>query len=254
MAPGVIGGAGSGRGGQHRGGAEPRPRPGRPRARHRDVGPADRRAAGRHAPGGGPPGLGRRARPARAARCPTAPPIRQLDAWRSGVPSVASLDARLPTAVDQALADLAALRIVDEAHPDRAVVAAGAPWFMTLFGRDSLLTSWMTLPFDASLAGGVLASLADLQGTRGRPGVGGAAGADHPRAAPARRRRSVRVAESLLRHRRRHPALRGARRRGVALARPRRRRSAAASPRLSVGPSTGPSARGTATGTASSTT
>ena len=95
--------------------------------------------------------------------------IRQIDAWRSGVPSVTSLDARLPTAVDQALADLAALRIVDEAHPDRAVVAAGAPWFMTLFGRDSLLTSWMTLPFDASLAGGVLASLADLQGTEDDP-------------------------------------------------------------------------------------
>ena len=29
--------------------------------------------------------------------------------------------------------------------PDRAVVAAGAPWFMTLFGRDSLLASWMAL-------------------------------------------------------------------------------------------------------------
>lgn len=95
--------------------------------------------------------------------------ISQLATWRSGVPSVASLDARLPTAVGQALADLAALRIVDEAHPDRPVVAVGAPWFMTLFGRDSLLTSWMTLPFDASLAGGVLASLADLQGTADDP-------------------------------------------------------------------------------------
>jgi glycogen debranching enzyme len=95
--------------------------------------------------------------------------IRQLEAWRSGIPSVTSLDARLATAFDQALADLAALRIVDEAHPGRAVVAAGAPWFMTLFGRDSLLTSWMTLPFDAALAGGVLVSLADLQGTTDDP-------------------------------------------------------------------------------------
>lgn len=99
------------------------------------------------------------------APVPDGTAIRQLDAWRSHVPSVTCLDARLPLAVDQALADLAALRIVDEAHPERAVVAAGAPWFMTLFGRDSLLTSWMTLPFDGSLAGGVLASLADLQGT-----------------------------------------------------------------------------------------
>ena len=96
-------------------------------------------------------------------------PIRDLRAWRSTVPTVVSLDPRLPAAVDQALADLAALRIVDRDHPDRAVVAAGAPWFMTLFGRDSLLTAWMTLPFDGSLAGGVLASLADLQGREDDP-------------------------------------------------------------------------------------
>ena len=96
-------------------------------------------------------------------------PIRELPAWRGTVPKAISLDPRLPAAVDQALADLAALRIVDRAHPDRPIVAAGAPWFMTLFGRDSLLTAWMTLPFDGSLAGGVLASLADLQGRHDNP-------------------------------------------------------------------------------------
>ena len=95
--------------------------------------------------------------------------IRDLAAWRTTVPTVVSLDPRLPAAVDQALADLAALRIVDREHPERAVVAAGAPWFMTLFGRDSLLTAWMTLPFDGSLAGGVLTSLADLQGREDDP-------------------------------------------------------------------------------------
>ena len=36
--------------------------------------------------------------------------------------------------------------------PGRRVVAAGAPWFMALFGRDSLLTSWMALPLDQQLA------------------------------------------------------------------------------------------------------
>jgi glycogen debranching enzyme len=95
--------------------------------------------------------------------------IRELAAWRTTVPKVVSLDPRLPVAVDQALADLAALRIVDREHPERAVVAAGAPWFMTIFGRDSLLTAWMTLPFDGSLAGGVLTSLADLQGREDDP-------------------------------------------------------------------------------------
>ena len=36
---------------------------------------------------------------------------------------------------------------------------------MTLFGRDSLITSWMLLPFDHVLARGVLTTLAELQGT-----------------------------------------------------------------------------------------
>ncbi|MFL6205796.1 MAG: glycogen debranching N-terminal domain-containing protein [Acidimicrobiales bacterium] len=92
-------------------------------------------------------------------------PVRRLEQWHANVPSVGSEDGRLPVVVDQALVDLASLRIVDRAHPDRTVIAAGAPWFMTLFGRDSLLTSWMVLPFDDALASGVLWSLADLQGT-----------------------------------------------------------------------------------------
>ncbi len=96
-------------------------------------------------------------------------PLRRLEAWHAAAPTLESNDPRLVTAFSQALADLAALRIVDRAHPDRIVVAAGAPWFMTLFGRDSLLTSWMTLPFDAELARGVLRALAELQGREDVP-------------------------------------------------------------------------------------
>ncbi len=46
------------------------------------------------------------------------------------------------------------------------MVAAGVPWFMALFGRDSLLTSWMLLPLDTSLAIGTLQTLADHQGDK----------------------------------------------------------------------------------------
>jgi glycogen debranching enzyme len=46
------------------------------------------------------------------------------------------------------------------------VIAAGAPWFMTLFGRDSLITSLMTLDVDPSVATNTLLTLADLQGER----------------------------------------------------------------------------------------
>ena len=91
-------------------------------------------------------------------------PMRRLESWQASVPRVVSSDPRLSVVVEQALADIAALRIIDAGHAERAVVAAGAPWFMTLFGRDSLLTSWMTLPFDPTLASGVLATLAELQG------------------------------------------------------------------------------------------
>jgi glycogen debranching enzyme len=43
-------------------------------------------------------------------------------------------------------------------------VAAGAPWFMALFGRDSLLTAYMALPVDRTLALGTLRTLARHQG------------------------------------------------------------------------------------------
>jgi glycogen debranching enzyme len=93
-------------------------------------------------------------------------PMRRLDSWRRSVPRIVSTDPRLARVTDQALADIAALRIIDSAHVDRPVIAAGAPWFMTLFGRDSLLAASMTLPFEPGLAVGVLSTLAELQGTR----------------------------------------------------------------------------------------
>ena len=49
------------------------------------------------------------------------------------------------------------------------VLAAGAPWFMTVFGRDSLLTAWMALLVDPDLALGVLQTLARFQGTEVNP-------------------------------------------------------------------------------------
>ena len=93
-----------------------------------------------------------------------ATPQRRLEAWRSGVPVLDTDCEDLRTAVERGAEDLGALRIFDPDHPARAVVAAGAPWFMTLFGRDSLLTAWMALVVDPSLAEGVLQTLARFQG------------------------------------------------------------------------------------------
>ena len=85
-------------------------------------------------------------------------------AWQRRIASVVSPDPRLALAVRTSLEDLASLRIFDAEHPDRVVVAAGAPWYMTLFGRDSLLTAYMAVPFAPELTRGVLHELADLQG------------------------------------------------------------------------------------------
>ncbi|HEY1323169.1 MAG TPA: glycogen debranching N-terminal domain-containing protein [Streptosporangiaceae bacterium] len=91
-------------------------------------------------------------------------PARRLREWRRGALRVQTHDPDLAAVLRRSIEDIGALRIFDPAHPGRAVVAAGAPWFMALFGRDSLLTSWMLLPWDDSLAVGTLQTLADRQG------------------------------------------------------------------------------------------
>jgi len=88
----------------------------------------------------------------------------RYETWQGRVPTIVSPDPRLAVGVRKSLEDLASLRIFDTAHPELAVVAAGAPWYMTLFGRDALLTSYMALPFAPELARGVLHELAELQG------------------------------------------------------------------------------------------
>ena len=93
-------------------------------------------------------------------------PVGRFRRWRETTPQLTTDHDGLDRAVAQAVDDLGALRIFDPDHAERVVVAAGAPWFMALFGRDSLLAAWMALPFDQELAEGVLAELADNQGTR----------------------------------------------------------------------------------------
>jgi glycogen debranching enzyme len=66
----------------------------------------------------------------------------------------------------RSVVDLAALRFYPFEGSEDAVPAAGLPWFQTLFGRDSLITSFQALPFAPQLAATTLRVLANLQGTR----------------------------------------------------------------------------------------
>ena len=92
-------------------------------------------------------------------------PAERLRAWQSRVPVPSLEDDAVERVIVQSQRDLGSLRIFDPNHRDRAVVAAGVPWFMALFGRDSLLTAYMSLGLDPTLALGTLRTLADLQGT-----------------------------------------------------------------------------------------
>jgi glycogen debranching enzyme len=65
----------------------------------------------------------------------------------------------------RSLVDLAALRFYLNEASEAAVPAAGLPWFQTLFGRDSLITSYQSLHIIPELAGTTLDALASLQAT-----------------------------------------------------------------------------------------
>ncbi|MBQ0906922.1 glycogen debranching N-terminal domain-containing protein [Micromonospora sp. U21] len=81
------------------------------------------------------------------------------------MPHVARDD--LARCVRRGLADLDALRVTMPGLPSGAYVpAAGAPWFLTLFGRDSLISSLFALPYRPELAVGTLRALGACLGNR----------------------------------------------------------------------------------------
>ncbi|MGW6237948.1 amylo-alpha-1,6-glucosidase [Streptomyces sp. NPDC055094] len=84
--------------------------------------------------------------------------------WRT--PVLRSADRRFDHWLGQSAADLDRLRLTDPEAPDDQFLAAGAPWFLTLFGRDSLWAARMLLPLGTGLAAGTLRTLARRQGVR----------------------------------------------------------------------------------------
>jgi glycogen debranching enzyme len=88
-----------------------------------------------------------------------------ISAWHRERPQVASDSQLLSDVLHQSARDLMALRI-DLKQGDVEVVVAGAglPWFLTLFGRDTLITALQSVSFGPLLARGALIALATLQG------------------------------------------------------------------------------------------
>lgn len=85
-------------------------------------------------------------------------------------PHLASADNRVAATVHRGVDDLEGLLLRDAAGgEDDLFVAAGSPWFLTLFGRDSLWAARMLLPLGTELAMSTLRVLARRQGTRDHP-------------------------------------------------------------------------------------
>ncbi|HEV3351685.1 MAG TPA: glycogen debranching N-terminal domain-containing protein [Acidimicrobiales bacterium] len=89
-----------------------------------------------------------------------------LARWLDDAPRLTSDWDTLPTTYHRSLVDLAALRFSPLTSGQRSLPAAGLPWFMTMFGRDSILTSLQALPFTSELAATTLRELGMRQGTR----------------------------------------------------------------------------------------
>jgi glycogen debranching enzyme len=90
---------------------------------------------------------------------------RSLEAWLADAPQLDTDSDRIRHTYRRSLVDLAALRFRPMPDLGWSLPAAGLPWFMALFGRDSLITAYMALPFQPHLAATTLEALSELQAT-----------------------------------------------------------------------------------------
>ena len=91
---------------------------------------------------------------------------RSLEKWIADAPSLECDLTSLKSTYRRSLIDLAALRFSPPVAGGKSLPAAGLPWFMTMFGRDSIFTSMQTLPFTPELAATTLRALGEWQGSR----------------------------------------------------------------------------------------
>src|SRR2546423_3176163 len=90
----------------------------------------------------------------------------QLRQWIADAPRVECDRDGVKATYRRSLVDLAALRYSPLIASRRSLPAAGLPWFMTMFGRDSIFTSLQALPFVPELAATTLHVLGRWQGSR----------------------------------------------------------------------------------------
>ncbi len=93
-----------------------------------------------------------------------------LSAWSLRLPRLSTNWDELRLAFGQSVADLASLRLRAGAGTG-LLPAAGMPWFMTVFGRDTIITSLQSMLLGPELAVSALSALAELQADEDDPSV-----------------------------------------------------------------------------------
>lgn len=89
----------------------------------------------------------------------------EIGRWLDRAPVLEAATPALVRTYRASLGDLAALRLHPDLDEGPTLPAAGLPWFMALFGRDSLITSYQALPYLPGLAATTLRVLAARQAT-----------------------------------------------------------------------------------------
>jgi glycogen debranching enzyme len=92
-----------------------------------------------------------------------------LAAWQLRVPQLRSSWDALSRSFGQSVSDLASLRMRSDNGAIGKLPGAGVPWFMTVFGRDTIITCLQTLLFGPELARTALEVLAELQAKEDDP-------------------------------------------------------------------------------------
>jgi glycogen debranching enzyme len=87
----------------------------------------------------------------------------ELEHWLARAPELDTENPEIARTYRASLTDLAALRLQPDLSEPATLPAAGLPWFMALFGRDSLITSFQALPYFPTLAASTLRLLGARQ-------------------------------------------------------------------------------------------
>lgn len=89
-----------------------------------------------------------------------------LARWNQATTQITTSNEELFRLYRQSVEDMASLRLpADDRHQEELLAAAGVPWFVTVFGRDSLIVSLQNLTVYPDFSRGTLKRLAELQAT-----------------------------------------------------------------------------------------